>query len=106
MCHGYGRGQEKHYGQAAENALGHYRAQCSDSQHSHPLSFFGDPGPESQDQSQKSDKGRSETMAVLVEDPSHPLGNREREHIPSVGGWPVGNGQAGFSTGDKPADKY
>ena len=60
--------------------------------------------PQSERDRQQADPGGGQAMGVLVEDASHPLGNREEEHVITVGVGPVGHGHAGAVTGHQAAN--
>src|SRR5439155_15928869 len=90
------RGQKKQNRKAAQNTLKNHGAQRAGAQPPDPAPLFSQPGPKSKDDGQEPDERGHLAMAVFEKDSAYPLREWKREHVPTVGGRPVGNTQTGF----------
>src|SRR5439155_3296980 len=97
------RGQEEEDRQAAEHALRDNGAERGDTEPAHPASRLPQPQPGGEHDGQETDARRDESVGVLVEDAADHFREREREHVPAIGGRPIGNRESRAGDGDQDA---
>ena len=91
--------QEVEHGDAAQQTLQDDGGQGDHAETADPAAGIEAPQRHGQTDRQQSDNRGDQPVAVLVENPSHHLGQREREHEIPVGVRPVGHGQTRAGAG-------
>ena len=96
-------GQKEQNGEAAKEALSDDGAERCSAEPFHPAPRILPPNPHGEDDREKPDRARDQSMAVLVENSAHPHRRREREHRPAVRRWPVGHREPRIGARDEAA---
>src|SRR5262249_38669471 len=97
--------QEKKDSNAAQNPLKNDGAKRCSTEPLHPSTLLSQPCPEGKNNRQKPNERSHQTMAMFEENTADPLRIRKRKHVPTVGGRPVGNTQAGLCACDEAAEE-
>ena len=90
---------------ATNNSLQNNQQQRRDSKPPQPMTTLPKPKCQGQSNSQQTDGGRNQTMAVFVKNIADHFGPWVKEHVVPEGRRPVGHGKARALAGDEAADK-